>query len=147
MSSTECFFLQGMERSRRPLLQWLTAVVAMTVLGTNVVETSVENNIPVGELLSSLFVKLVVFQWEEIHFWVMMWYLDHNCFCCAPSALSVSVCSECLFSLLTVHPLPISKKRTWSERLCKPFLMVTAPPVLLNWWLRAASSLWTRLTE
>ena len=51
-----------MERSRRPLLQWLTAVVAMTVLGTNVVETSVENNIPVGELLSSLFVKLVVFQ-------------------------------------------------------------------------------------
>ncbi|KAM8732024.1 leucine-rich repeat-containing protein 19-like [Acanthopagrus schlegelii] len=33
-----------MERSRRPLLQWLTAVVAMTVLGTNV--GSVENNIP-----------------------------------------------------------------------------------------------------
>lgn len=58
----ECFFLQGMimERSRRPLLQWLTAVVAMTVLGSNV--ASVEDNIPVGELLSSLFVKMVLFQ-------------------------------------------------------------------------------------
>lgn len=58
----ECFFLQGMimERSRRPLLQWLTAVVAMTVLGSNV--ASVEDIIPVGELLSSLSVKMVLFQ-------------------------------------------------------------------------------------
>lgn len=49
-----------MERSRRPLLQWLTAVVAMTVLRSNV--ASVEDNIPVGELLSCLFVKIVLFQ-------------------------------------------------------------------------------------